>query len=98
MYDPAGLLNVSLYQLSYYLETIDDEVSVIWPEPWRLGKILFLTTRYSVIGRIIFELFGASFSGPRTLYWLSTCDRDIPIRAAHIPEGICAVPIDTAPR
>ncbi|RXW13802.1 hypothetical protein EST38_g12052 [Candolleomyces aberdarensis] len=45
--------------LSYYFEIMDDEVSVIWPEPWRLGKILFLMTRYSVFARIILELFGA---------------------------------------
>ncbi|KAJ2922658.1 hypothetical protein H1R20_g14443, partial [Candolleomyces eurysporus] len=41
-----GYIKVASYvtYLSYYFETMDDEVSVIWPEPWRLGKILFLMT------------------------------------------------------
>ncbi|RXW11175.1 hypothetical protein EST38_g14680 [Candolleomyces aberdarensis] len=58
-----GYIQMASYAtyLSYYFETIDDEVSSIWPEPWRLGKILFLMTRYSVIGRIFFEFFNGPF-------------------------------------
>ncbi|TEB20094.1 hypothetical protein FA13DRAFT_1801396 [Coprinellus micaceus] len=34
----------------YYALTLDDEVSQIWPQPtWKMGKILFLTTRYSAM-------------------------------------------------
>ncbi|KAJ3527325.1 hypothetical protein NMY22_g9830 [Coprinellus aureogranulatus] len=35
-------------QIYYYITTIDEELRAIWPQPrWKLGKILFLTTRYS---------------------------------------------------
>lgn len=37
-------------QVYYCFTTIDDEVNYIWPQPrWKLGKILFLTTRYSAL-------------------------------------------------
>ncbi|TEB20104.1 hypothetical protein FA13DRAFT_277142 [Coprinellus micaceus] len=32
----------------HYMLTFDDEVSQIWPQPtWKMGKILFLATRYT---------------------------------------------------
>ncbi|TEB21706.1 hypothetical protein FA13DRAFT_94854 [Coprinellus micaceus] len=34
----------------HYVLTLDDEVSQIWPQPaWKMGKILFLGTRYTGI-------------------------------------------------
>lgn len=30
-----------------YLLTFEQEVSLIWPSPWNVVKILFLTTRYT---------------------------------------------------
>ena len=37
-------------QFYHYFLTFDDEVSQIWPQPWRkMGKILFLAIRYSGI-------------------------------------------------
>ncbi|TEB21695.1 hypothetical protein FA13DRAFT_1819370 [Coprinellus micaceus] len=34
----------------HYALTLDDEVSQIWPQPtWKMGKIFFLTTRYSAM-------------------------------------------------
>ncbi|KAF6751905.1 hypothetical protein DFP72DRAFT_467939 [Ephemerocybe angulata] len=57
----ATRLQISAYTayISHYFETLADEVGLIWPERWMLGKVLFLLTRYSVFLRIIFELFGS---------------------------------------
>ncbi|KAJ3527329.1 hypothetical protein NMY22_g9828 [Coprinellus aureogranulatus] len=45
----------------FYVTTIDEEVRCIWPQPrWKLGKVLFLTTRYSALvimaGNIAFNI------------------------------------------
>ncbi|KAJ3524142.1 hypothetical protein NMY22_g11132 [Coprinellus aureogranulatus] len=40
--------------LYYYVTTLDDEASKIWPQPsWKAGKILFLVSRYSNYARIV---------------------------------------------
>lgn len=37
-------------QYYHCILTFDDEVSRIWPEPtWKMGKILFLGTRYTAL-------------------------------------------------
>ncbi|KAF6746578.1 hypothetical protein DFP72DRAFT_634607 [Ephemerocybe angulata] len=33
----------------HYLTTLAEEVTAIWPQKWRAGKILFLVTRYTLI-------------------------------------------------
>lgn len=41
---PMSFFHLQAY---HYLTTIDEEVKYIWPQPrWKLGRILFLTTRY----------------------------------------------------
>lgn len=46
-------------QLYYYILTFDGEVAKIWPQSrWRLGKILYLTTRYSFAIWICIEISG----------------------------------------
>lgn len=43
--------------LYYYLTTVDEEVANIWPQPsYKLGKILFLVSRYANIGRIALDI------------------------------------------
>ncbi|KAF6756060.1 hypothetical protein DFP72DRAFT_1066885 [Ephemerocybe angulata] len=40
-----------------YLTTLGEEVSTIWPQKWRTGKILFLLLRYIPICYIILAIF-----------------------------------------
>ncbi|TEB36765.1 hypothetical protein FA13DRAFT_1727118 [Coprinellus micaceus] len=47
-----GYLYLASYTalIYHYLTTIDQEVAHIWPQPrWKLGKVLFLATRYSAM-------------------------------------------------
>ncbi|KAF6753897.1 hypothetical protein DFP72DRAFT_1046393 [Ephemerocybe angulata] len=37
----------------YYLTTLDEEVSAIWPQRWNSGKILFLAARYGPLIAIV---------------------------------------------
>ncbi|KAJ2929053.1 hypothetical protein H1R20_g8045, partial [Candolleomyces eurysporus] len=39
----------------HYSTTLDDEVNRIWPEKWGTGKILFLVTRYAMLGSVVFD-------------------------------------------
>lgn len=43
--------------LFHYVTTVDEEVSKIWKERLNLGKLLFLTTRYSLLFRILIDSF-----------------------------------------
>ncbi|RXW22033.1 hypothetical protein EST38_g3816 [Candolleomyces aberdarensis] len=46
-----------------YLGTLTEEVALIWPEKWGLGKILFLITRYSLLLKIVtYSLVGLPMS------------------------------------
>ncbi|KAF6740867.1 hypothetical protein DFP72DRAFT_1132606 [Ephemerocybe angulata] len=45
-YIALGLWTFYLY---HYLTTLAEEVSTIWPQQWRTGKILFLLLRYTPI-------------------------------------------------
>ncbi|KAF6741806.1 hypothetical protein DFP72DRAFT_1054672 [Ephemerocybe angulata] len=40
----------------YYLTTLGEEISTMWPQRWRTGKILFLLLRYTVIAYSILGL------------------------------------------
>ncbi|KAF6759615.1 hypothetical protein DFP72DRAFT_1101107 [Ephemerocybe angulata] len=46
-------------KIYYFATTFDEEVSVIWPQSWRkLGKWLYILTRYPVPFRILFTVLG----------------------------------------
>ncbi|KAF6756941.1 hypothetical protein DFP72DRAFT_1168674 [Ephemerocybe angulata] len=43
--------------LYYYATSFDEEVERIWPQPpWKIGKVLYLLSRYSNILRIVIEI------------------------------------------
>ncbi|KAF6750711.1 hypothetical protein DFP72DRAFT_508578 [Ephemerocybe angulata] len=51
-------LSLLCFYLYYYLTTLHEEVSAIWPQKWRTGKILFLLIRYTPL---VFTLQGAMY-------------------------------------
>ncbi|KAF5311210.1 hypothetical protein D9611_013005 [Ephemerocybe angulata] len=61
----------------YYITTFDAEVEHIWPQPtWKLGKLLFLLTRYSsVVVRIldIIILYVMQLAFLSIARWVSRC-------------------------
>ncbi|THU92266.1 hypothetical protein K435DRAFT_840646 [Dendrothele bispora CBS 962.96] len=40
-----------------YLISFDDEIQLVWQAPWKLGKVLFLFTRYIVLVRMIVTIY-----------------------------------------
>lgn len=62
------VLKTSLFREVYdHLITLDDEVSLVWPVKWSLGKVLFMLARYppyidtvlSLMRWYFFHLFSA---------------------------------------
>ncbi|RXW11254.1 hypothetical protein EST38_g14601 [Candolleomyces aberdarensis] len=44
-------------QILDYLDTFGAEVTYIWAEPWKLGKLLFLLSRYFTLTGIPFFIY-----------------------------------------
>ncbi|KAF6753797.1 hypothetical protein DFP72DRAFT_394037 [Ephemerocybe angulata] len=40
-------LSIHTVYVYYYLTTLSEEVNVMWPQKWRIGKVLFLFIRYA---------------------------------------------------
>ncbi|KAF6751846.1 hypothetical protein DFP72DRAFT_906305 [Ephemerocybe angulata] len=81
----------------YYITTYDEEVSRIWPQPFKkVGKILFLITRYSQIPQLFIWLSWFlpsrgpwSLKGCIVLFQLGTALEVLSIGCAEVSFWIC---------
>ncbi|KAF9524358.1 hypothetical protein CPB83DRAFT_861427 [Crepidotus variabilis] len=51
-------LSSSCIILFDHLITLDDEINLIWPSSWSLGKVLFLLNRYYSLAAVLFNNYG----------------------------------------
>ncbi|TEB21710.1 hypothetical protein FA13DRAFT_1799574 [Coprinellus micaceus] len=52
-------LGISTALFYHYATTFHEEVSQVWPQkPWKIGKVLFMTTRYSAMAAMAMEING----------------------------------------
>ncbi|TEB20088.1 hypothetical protein FA13DRAFT_275687 [Coprinellus micaceus] len=50
-------LGISTALFYHYATTFHEEVSQVWPQkPWKIGKVLFMTTRYSAMAAMAMEI------------------------------------------
>lgn len=46
-------------QIYHYATTFHEEVAQVWPQkPFKMGKVLFMTTRYSAVAAMALEING----------------------------------------